>query len=497
MSHSVPWLAALGLLRVAQATPPEAPESRPIAVLAGALPADETRVRAALAKAGLEDVALIAPDAFAAAIDVVSVTAPPEDCAGAVEMEAWRVRFGAARDRFQLLEFQTSLKDLVALEVELGCLTSPLAASDLLRLQLAMAEAHSFLGKAAGKDKAKGAFHAGQAEAALERAAVFGASLAAPAEVSPEVLAAYDAVRTRSAEAQDPRVMVAGPGARVGARFNGRPLTDGAFETVAGTNFVQASSGLAVTAAAVVHLAPRSRTLLWLSPGGTPRTRGDVVRQIVAFSRGADSPEGRALLAAAARLLGERGLVVFVVEGADRVELWRAAGDTLAPFGIQAPRRAPVDEWRGVLGIAAGGGWSNPDGGDLAGLGGPNVGFGLYGRVRVNPLLSLAATVHPNLVAESLTVEQGGGTLFRATIPMRLGIRFGKARRAIAPEAGVDAGMHYFGTFDEVRASFLLVGAVGVSGAVSPGAALRLEVFGGMGLGYGVAGALAGLEVRL
>ncbi|MFZ5481926.1 MAG: hypothetical protein ACOZNI_34520 [Myxococcota bacterium] len=469
-----------------------------VAVLPGLVGSEEDEIRAALAEVGLEDARLLPPDEFVARIDVVPVTTlPADDCGGPVEIADWRERLEDARGRLQMLDFAGSLTDLVALEVEVVCITAPLGASDLFRLELSVAEAHTFLAAAASGDAV--GFHAGEATAALERAAVVGASLAPPADVGPEVLAAYDVVKKRADPAKRPRVAVAGPGARVGARFGGRPIPDGPFEAAAGPNLVQAASGPVVTAAAVVDLAPRSRTLLWLAPGGVPRTRGDVVQQILALTRGGGSPEGRALLAAAAGLFGDD--VVYVAQLSTGVEVWRPEGGTLVRVGGSpgpaARPSAAVDRWDLVLGAGLAGGWSDVGGGDLEGLGGARVGPAVWGRVGVSDWASVAIAVHPDAVWEENPEDLGGGTLFRATVPARAGVRVGRRASALVPEAGLDLGWHYFGAFGDVqRMSVLLVGAAGASASIGETAAARVEVYGGTGIGYRVAGAWAGLEWR-
>jgi hypothetical protein len=468
----------------------------PIAVLPGLVGSEEEEIRAALDAAGVPEARLVPPDEFVAAFDVASVTTlPEEDCGGPVDAGEWRDRLEDARGRLQMLEFATSLAELVALEVEVVCVTAPLGASDLFRLELSIAEAHTFLSAGAKGDAVQ--FHAGEATAALERAAAMGATLAPPADIGPETLAAYDVVKRRADPARRPRVVVAGPGARVGARFDGRPIPDGAFEAAAGQNLVQAVSGPVVTAAATVELAPASRTLLWLAPGGASITRGDLVRHVVSLTRGGATAEGKALLAAAAALAGDE--VVYVAQPASGVEVWRVSGDTLvrASAPDEAPPVARVEGWRVVAGAGVGGGWADLGGGALDGLGGPRTSLAAWGRVGLNDWLSLAFAVHPDAVWDENPDELGGGTMFRATIPVRAGVRAGKRVRAVAPEAGLDVGWHYFGPFDGVeRMSALLVGAAGVSVGFGEAAGARVEAYGGTGAGYRVAGAWAGLEWR-
>jgi hypothetical protein len=474
---------------------------RVVGVVPAALPDARTEaVRAALTAHGYPDVVLITETDFAAAAQLVRVVGLPDadECERRVALDDWRRRFEAARGRFRMLAFGDALAALVALDVELVCLATPPATSDLFRLELGLAEANTFLAQAASRDPSRRRFHEEEAARALQRAARFGAALSAPADLSPEVLLAYDAARRGTAEADPPRVVVTGPGARVGARFNGRPLPDIPFDGVDGVNLVQAADGATVTAAARVRLTER-RTLVWLAPEGSgPASVGAA---LTAFVEHRADAEDIGLLAAAGRLVGDGATVLFVEAQGPSVRVWAGEGDTLVE--VPAAPRAPTDDaWRFVLGAGPSAGWSSIGGGALEGLGGLNAGFSVHGRVGVTPWLALALTVDPWAVAAPIALEDGSGTLFRATVPSRFGVRFGKRTRAIAVEGGVEAGVHWFGVFDEhgaavPRMSFLAAGAVGVSGAIGPRAALRAQGWFGGGLGYVSGGAMVGLEARL
>jgi hypothetical protein len=364
-----------------------------------------------------------------------------------------------------------------------------------------VAEAQTFLAQSADRDDEKRAFHQGEARAALVRAAAFGASLSPPADLPPEVLAAYERARARRVD-DPPSVAVVGPGARVGARFNGRPLPGGAFDAVPGTTLVQAADGAEITAASRVRLA-EGRSLVWLAPSGDAPLEVDLPGALAAL----DVPEGprgdaEALLAGAARLLGRD--VVYVVDEGREVSVYLPTSEPgqlerRGPIGV---RRAAVGRWRAAIGAGPAIGWTNLGPGPLDGLGGVHAGAALYGRVAANDWLALAATVDPWAVASPIDEAHGGGTLFRATIPVTLGVRFGVHGRRLAPEVGVDVGMHAFGRFGEgeeteSRASFLARAAAGLSGAVGPGVAARAQVWFGAGLGYLDAGGSVGVEGRL
>ncbi len=470
----------------------------------GVDPARVPALEAALGELGYPDVTLLPAEELVDAVEIVPVAGlpGPDECDRRVSIEDWRRAFDGARENFQLLAFTEGLAQLVALDVELVCLSSPPATSDLFRLELAVAEAHTFLAQSAGRDEGKRRFHEDEARAALARAAAFGAALSVPADVPPEVLAAYERVRRRAGD-DPPRVVVAGPGARVGARFNGRPLPDGAFDAVVGTNLVQAAAGSEVTAAARIRLTG-GRTLVWLEAGEPLDV--DIAEALAALQPGRKpSRDGEALLAAAARLLGDE--VVFVVDGGRAVwcRLPSEDGPAEVPLAGRMPVAAPppdLDRWTAAFGAGPVAGWTNLGEGALDGLGGPHVGVAVYGRVAVNEWLAVAATIDPWAVAAPIPDAQGGGTLFRATIPATVGVRFGPHTRRLAVEGGVDVGLHAFGSFVEdgeerARLSFYAAGAAGVSGALGPRLAARLQGWFGAGLGYVGGGGTVGLEGRL
>lgn len=472
-----------------------------LAVLPPGTPPDRVPVlRAALEELGWPQVTAVPAEDLVEAIDVVVVSGlpDPDECDGRVGIEAWRRSFERAREALQLLAFSDALAKLVALDIELVCLSSPPALSDLFRLELAVAEAHTFLVSSAGRDAGKRRFHEDEARAALTRAAAFGTALSVPPDLAPEVLAAYERARRRVDDAP-PRVVVAGPGVRVGARFNGRPLPGGAFDAVRGSNLVQAADGAEVTAAARVRLTD-GRAIVWLEPDGAPDGAPTLDASLDAAGRGAPDAVDEALLVALAAHLGED--VVYVRDGGTSVGALAAEGGRLVERGAVRVTAPGVDTWKGVVGAGPAVGWSNLRAGPLDGLGGLNAGFLLYGRVAVTPWLAVAASVDPWAVAAPIDASRGGGTLFRATIPATAGMRFGPHSRRFAVEGGVDVGVHAFGSFDEAgeaipRASFLARGAVGLSGALGPRVALRAQGWFGAGLGYVAGGGAAGLEGRL
>ncbi|MES2643273.1 MAG: hypothetical protein V4850_27565 [Myxococcota bacterium] len=501
----------LGAMMGWAATPPEVTPRSATSVVAVLPPeVSEARVaglREALVGLGYPNVVLVPALDFAAAAQLVRVEGLPsaDECDRRVPIDDWRRRFEAARAGFQLLAFGDALAALVSLDLELVCLSSAPAASDLFRLELGLAEAHTFLAQAAGGDAGRRTFHEDEASGALLRAASFGASLSAPPDLSPEVLSAYDETRRRSTREDEPRMLVTGPGARVGARVNGRPLPGIAFDAVHGANLVQAADASTITAAARLRLTG-GRTLVWLAPEGAPPSTLTVDIALAALAEGHLDADGRTLLAAAGQLVGDGAPVLYLVDDRAGLALWTDEGDGLAPKEADRTPPGPVEAWRFVLGAGPAGGWSSVAGGALDGLGGLNAGASVYTRIALNDWLALAVTVDPWAVAAPIPMEEGGGTLFRATVPARAGVRFGPRTSRFAVEGGVDAGLHWFGTFPEggaegaaevPRMSFLASGVVGASGAIGPRAGLRVQGWFGAGLGYVAGGASLGLEGRL
>jgi hypothetical protein len=435
---------------------------------------------------------------FLDAITVVEVRGLPgeDECDGRVPVEDWRNRLEGARASLQLLAFTEALAGLVSLDAELVCLSTPPAAADLFRLELSFAEAHTLLAGAGGRDAGRRRFHEDEAAAALSRATALGASLSVPRDVAPDVLAAYEAARRRDAE-DTPRVVVTGPGARVGARFNGRPLPEGPFDGVLGANLVLAAERGEVTAAARVRLTHR-RTLIWVAPSLDDHLDTTLAAALQEPAEG--SPQARMLLRAAARLLGE-GEEVYLLEDTGRsLRAVPLSGDDEPIVAPLAP--APLSRWSGLVGAGPAFGWSNLGGGVLDGLEGAHGGVQVYGRLGLRDGLSISLAVAPWAVAEPIPVSRGGGTLFRATVPTLVGLRFGPRTRKLALEAGVDVGAHFFGAFTEggeerQRVGFLVLGCAGLSAAVAPRAAVRGQLWFGSGLGYLVTGGSVGVEARL
>ena len=469
-----------------------------VAVLPASGAPDDRRVQDALTDAGFSDVTLVGGAAFVDGFDIVTVNARQndEDCGGPVALDGWRRRLEVARGRFQMLAFEQAVGELLALELEAACLESAPSASDLFGVELALAEAHGFLAQGA-PDAAGRGFHQQEVAAALDRAAAFGVDLSTPPDVDPDVLVGLDAARERLRAQVRPRVVVAGPGARVGARFNGRPLPGGPFDAVAGPNLVQGATGASITAAASLPLRARSRTLVWLAPGDAPKAAGEALLELASLSRG--GADGKTPLLGAAAQLAD-GEVVYIGGDSNHVTLWRPVGDHLRKIGpAEEPAlvKTPTAKvWQGIFGVGLDGGWSSVGGGELEGLGGPNAGFALYGRYAVAPRWAVAVTLNPTANWRPLAGAEGEGTLFRATVPARVGARWGSHEQGWQGEVGLDVGAHFFGTFTEERVGFMACATGAIGHDLGERGGVRAEMWGGTGLGYAVLGASVSLEAR-
>lgn len=463
---------------------------------------DADEVDAALRRGGLRATQQVDGSVLARTIRFAAVNrrTADEDCGGTVDLGAWRGEIEAARKRFSMLQFEPALADLVGLELEAACLTAPPAASDLFRLELAVAEAHRFLAEASDEDGRE--FHQGEMDGALARAAVFGSGLVAPADSTPELLAALDVARSRIARAPAPRVLLAGPGAKTGARVNGRPAPTGPFDGVPGINLVQSSVGGTVVAAASVDLEPGKPMLVWLAPGESTPPADVLVRDVDAIGEAAPDADTAARLAAAAWLLAEdREGVVFAGRVDREVVLWRAEGGDLRRIGAAkaavVPTKVELPPWVWCFGVSAGGGYATIHDGGLDDLGGARMLTGVYGRIGIAERWNVAITAQPDLLWRPLTPVEGDGTLFHLTIPARAGVRWGPRGDEWSPEVGLDVGVQYFGNIDGAdRASPIGVLAGGVGRGLGRQTGVRAEAFVGGGLGYVTGGLAVGLEAR-
>lgn len=433
---------------------------------------------------------VIGVGAFVDLFDVVSVVArtADDDCGGVVSLDQWRGELDDGRAQAATLQTSRALSTFAAAELETACLDKPPAASDLVRLELALADLHRSL-TTVGDDAEERASHQTEADNALDRAALFGLGLAAPPGFDVDLLDEFDARRDALAATdgatRQPRILFAGQ--VIGTRLNGRPV-DGVSTGVAGLNLVQAVDGGKVTAAALIRLKPGSSTLVWVMPGGQPRSSGDVALALGALARG-HADDG--LLAAAAMLVGDAR---YAVSRADAIDVYSASGGALSLVDtVDARQRLAVDAWHGAIGVGPLVRFAVRPGGpeDAGGLA---AGLTLAGSWAVRPELVLGLAVRPAATRASLPPESGGGSRFRATIPIALEGRWERADRALTPVLGAQVGMDVLGGGDPT--GFYGAALGGVARGIGQAGALRAEARIGGGPGLIFADLSVGTELR-
>lgn len=452
--------------------------------------AEDPRVASVVREPGQGAARVIGVGAFIDLFDVISVVArtADSDCGGVIDLDAWRAELDDGRQQATTLQTTRALSTFAAAEVETACLDQPPAASDLVRLELSLAGLHRSLAQVDDDPEARWS-HQEEADAALDRAAMFGLNLAAPSGFDQALLDDFDARREALAaddgSAPQPRILFAGQ--VTGTRLNGRPVA-GVSRGVAGLNLVQAVEGGKVTAAALVRLKPGSSTLIWVAPGKAPRGTGDVALAVSALAR--EQPDD-GLLAGAASLVGD---VRFAVSRADSVRVYGVVDGRLALLdAVDARQRARVDAWRGAVGAGPVARFALRPGGadDASGL---SAGLSLDGAWAVRPQVVLGIAVMPTATRRSLPPESGGGSRFRATIPVAISGRWERATAALAPVVGLQAGMDIVGGGEPLAVYGAAVG--GVSKGFGQAGALRAQVRVGGGPGLVFADATVGTELR-
>ena len=425
---------------------------------------------------------IVSVSAFTDLFDVVSVVnrAADDDCGGRVDLDAWRTSLQEARAQTTMLQTARALSMFAAAEVEAACLDRPPAAVDLVALQLSLADVHGQLADASEDDEERSS-HRSEAEAALARAAVFGMGIAAPAGFDSALLAELDARRdalSESARRRQPRLIFAGQSS--GIRLNGRPVAPNeALGGVAGTNLVQVVEGGQVTAAQLVKLMPGSCTLVWVAPAGERLDSADIARALAAPD---SSAEGAAVLVAAAELLrssAAEDVVRYAVVGKDVVDIYDAVdGKLMITESLNEPQRREVRSWKGAITVGPVLRYASRtrDSGEatpLDGLTGLAAGLELSASWAVRSNVVVAIGLRPAATRSDLPIEAGGGSVFRASVPMTFEGRWERCERALTPVLGLMVGA------DVVDAPGN-AGFAQVFGAATAGAAIAIGNAGGL-----------------
>ncbi|GDX81284.1 hypothetical protein LBMAG42_30950 [Deltaproteobacteria bacterium] len=459
---------------------------------------DDATVQRALDHADLERIASIDAAAFAEGVQVIAFTEGfGEDCGDPIPLVDWKKRLAKAQRRFDLFDAAGSVSDLVGLELELECLAEPVGAGDLFVLSVARAEAHLLLAAATVSDPGQATFHEQEARAALDRA-VATAPTRQPDAASPDVLTELDAARERRDAGALTRIAVAAEGDDA-IWVNGHALSHGAVDAVIGDNLLMRVRDGRVVAARRIQLREGEAAIVAQADAEV-----DLVELVTGLVRGAPSRTEQVQLAALAQA---RSALAVVYVGWSRREpaVWQVVSDDLvrlpvrAPAVVDAPEReeasepgveprskpparsvAPassppsaarprppreLDAWSATAALILGGGWRGEED-----SGGGIVITGLEGRVSVHPEWALSWAIAPE--APVATLDAAGDGVVVA-VPVRVGARWGRHGRAIAPEVGLDVGLRA-GSDDFV--SPLVAGCGALAGASGRAGGVRLEV---------------------
>jgi hypothetical protein len=304
--------------------------------------------------------------------------------------------------------------------------------------------------------------------------------IAAPAGFDSTLLAAFDARRaslTEAAGRRQPRVIFVGQAS--GIRLNGRPVAPNQpIGAVAGTNLVQVVEAGQVTAAQLVKLVAGSSTLVWVAPGAQRLSSEDIAQ---ALAQPGASDTGVAVLVAAAELLrssGSADLVRYAVVGKDAVDIYDAVGGELkVTESLNDPQRREVRSWRGAVAIGPVLRYASRSApADAASASGPvglAAGLDLSASWAVRPNIVLSLGVRPAATRADLPIEQGGGSLFRASVPLTLEGRWERTERKVTPVFGLMCGV-------DIVASPEIAGFAKMFGAATAGAAMAIGSAGGL-----------------
>ena len=427
-------------------------------------------------------------------VSVVDLRAE-DACGGLVGLADWSSRLEGAQEAVQLLDAKAALAALTALGLDVACLQNVPRRQDLVLLALSTAEAHA-LAAADSKNIGQRLFHESEQAVALAMAASFGPDLPPPAWLSPTLRQGL--LDAQAAGEQRGGVPVFLGGSARGLWLDGQHVPSGFRRLSPGPHLLQATQDQEVVAARLLQVTDDRRLLVEVTPGGPTLQPDDLLEALRVLTPGADpDPLAVDLLGLLAEdaddavivALGPQGPLVWgrgrgglalrdPSEGAPRGGLtFGDVGEAPAP---EKHRRPPPVPW--ALGIGPGLLVGRYGDGDLEGLGGLAGGVGFDLRVSFAHAFTVAAAVQPVARAETLPPGYDDHWLWRALIPLRLGLRYGAPTTRPSFEVGPDLALLYFGRFEDgVEAVPMGVVALGVHLPLASSFGLRLEGWGGLG----------------
>ena len=456
-------------------------------------------VEDAVRDAGIRDFYMLPAEELDGMVNVIAVSLRVEDenCGGMVSLESWREKLDSADEAIQRLRIEDALSSVSDADLSTGCLDRVADRRELQRLHLLHARAN-LLASQQYPDQAD--FYRSQARYAVQAMHGLGDDLLLPQGLEPELA---DFVRGIERRADHP-VLVAGVGPGGAVYMDGQRLSKSPVARPGGTHLLQVENGGSVTGATMPPMAAGPNLVFagFYSPGDLEMAAWDV---------GYDGLSSDTLQAVSA-LLGSP-LVVAAFRDGD-VTLRTPDGQLVEGRGIRKPLpdvdaivqeldgpeeprgyQASAGDWEQNLGAGLSMGTSSYVGGPVD-LAGPAGGLALWYRRTVSDYLLVAASV--DLVARSrqLPVGYDDHTLWRAHVPVRLGVHAGRPSRGFGWDAGVDLALVTLGSFeDEWRFRFGALPTAGVVVEVLNQLAFRAEGYGGGGVGgWWAAGGRVGFE---
>ena len=456
-------------------------------------------VEDAVRKAGMRDFTMLPAEELDGLVNVIAVSLRVEDanCGGAVALDSWRQKLDVADDAIQRLRIEEALSAISDADLSTGCLDRVAERRELQRLHLLNARANLL---ASQQFPAQADFYRSQAGYAVQAMHGLGDDLLLPQGLEPELV---DFVRSIERRADHP-VIVAGVGPGGAVYMDGQRLSKTPVARPGGTHLLQVENGGAVTGASMPPLLAGPNLVFagFYSPGDLEMGAWDV---------GFDALASETLQAVSA-LIGSPIVVAAFRDGA--VTLRTPDGKLIegrrgpAPLpdvdaivaeldGPEQPRgyQAAAGDWEHNVGAGLSLGTASYVGGPVD-LAGPSGGLSVWYRRTVSDYLLVAASV--DLVARSsqLPVGYDDQTLWRAHVPVRLGLHAGQPSRGFGWDAGVDLALVTLGSFDDAwRFRFGALPTAGIVVEVLNELALRVDAYGGGGFGgWWSAGGRVGFE---
>ncbi len=436
-------------------------------------------------------------------VRVVGLDRRAEDvgCGGPIWVEDWLARVDLVEAAVQLLDFNGALSLVAELELEVGCLDRVPERTDLQRLHLAAAGAADLASRTAGDTMQR--FYADRLMLAARAARSLGDDLLLPPGLDPRIQRLVETVDLP----QPVRVAAGGTDGRI--FVDGLPIGRSGARLSPGLRLVQVLGGEGPAEVSAASLYPLSLpTVLFAGP----LRRDQLAEDLVAVGQGLPAT---ALVRTLGRLVTEEVVVADV--SARGVTLHRLDGSVVRSTSGEASsspsstgpaaEREVVLAWYERFGfggkdrpVVVGAGLSavwttlnDPVAGDLSG---PAGGVGVWLRVPTPSWVTVAATVHPVAQREPLPPGYDADWLYRAQVPVRLGLRVEGRFDDRRWEAGADGLVVVLGDYGGTQR---VVPGVALAGAVTRPVidsrfALRVEAHGLVGRNLVGGGVVAGLD---